>query len=332
MILEPLIPPVVTVLLFAVVVFFVVRGFIRSTDVGQRVLWVVRLFLVAACAVLLLGPAVPGQYARVAASSVDVLLVVDTTSSIVAEDYPGYETRLDGVRADAEKLIDAYPGARFALITFDGEAILRMPFTNDTSALDSALQVLRPEFTMYSSGSSISIANKLVMNTLRAAAEVDGDRARMVFYFGDGEQTSNTKPATFSESQPYVDGGAVLGYGTASGGPMKERMSYTTGTDRYIQYQGSNALSVIDEANLQKIASELGVTYIHRDGGVFNPPAAPTTTIDYTSTSSTQVAGSLSWTIAIVVAALLAFEIARATMRIVQLRSLAAPARKRGDR
>lgn len=331
MIFEPLISPIITVLLFGVVAFFVVRGFIRSTDWGQRTLWIVRLFLVAACAVLLLGPAVPGQYARVAASSVDVLLVVDTTSSIVAEDYNGNQPRLDGVRADAEALIDAYPGARFGLISFDGDAVLRMPFTNDTAALDSALQVLRPEFTMYSSGSSISIANKLIMNTLRAAAEVDGERARMVFYFGDGEQTSSKAPESFSEAKPYVDGGAVLGYGTTAGGPMKERTSYTSGTDRYIQYQGSNALSVIDEANLQKIADELGVQYIHRDGGAFSPPPAPSTTIDYTSTSTTQIAGSLSWTIAIIVAALLAFEIVRATMRIVQLRSLAAP-RKRGAR
>ncbi len=327
MIFEPLIPPIITLAIFGVVAYFVVRGFRQSEDWGRRTLWIVRFVLVGACAVLLLGPAVAGQYARVAATSVDVLLVVDTTSSIVAEDYDGTNPRLDGVRADVEAVVEAYPGARFALIAFDSAAVLRMPFTNDTAAVDSAMQVLQPEFRVYSSGSSISIANKLVQDTLRATAEVDGNRARMVFYFGDGEQTASSAPESFSEAQPYVDGGAVLGYGTATGGPMKDRTSYTQTQDRYIQYQGKDALSVIDEANLQQIAAELGITYEHRAGGTFVPPPAPSTTIDYSSTSSTQVAGSLAWTIAILVAALLAFEIARATMRIVQLRSLARPAR-----
>ena len=48
---------------------------------------------------------------------------------------------------DVDAIIAAYPGARFSLITFDAEPVLRLPLTTDTLALSSALQVLRPEVT-----------------------------------------------------------------------------------------------------------------------------------------------------------------------------------------
>src|SRR5690606_39283043 len=64
-------------------------------------------------------------------------------------------------------------------------------------------------------------------DTLRAATKSSPDRSRMVFYLGDGEQTSSGEPESFKGGAKYVDGGAVLGYGTAEGGPMKK----TTGRD-----------------------------------------------------------------------------------------------------
>lgn len=193
------------------------------------------------------------------------MLVVDTTASIVAEDWNGDEPRLDGVRADVQTIVDEYPGARFALITFDASADLRMPLTTDTTALVSSLEVLRPEVTSQSRGSSIGIANQLLTDTLSNAAEASPERSRMVFYFGDGEQTVTTAPEPFDGSEKFTDAGAVLGYGTAEGGPMKLTTGGVEGSSsEYIEYQGANALSVIDEANLEAIAAELGVEYQHR--------------------------------------------------------------------
>ena len=128
----------------------------------DRALWAMRLVTLLACFVLFLRPGIPGGATQTLATDTDIVLVVDTTASIVAEDWEGGAPRLDGVRQDVQAIVDEYPGARFALITFDASADLRMPLTTDTTALVSSLDVLRPEVTSQSRGSSIGIANQLL--------------------------------------------------------------------------------------------------------------------------------------------------------------------------
>jgi len=64
----------------------------------------------------------------------------------------------------------------------------------------------------------------------------------------------------------YVDGGAVLGYGTTSGGKMLIKDKYT-GNQEYLEdrsdYPYEVAISKIDENNLKKIASDMGIDYIN---------------------------------------------------------------------
>ncbi|WP_226533472.1 vWA domain-containing protein [Microbacterium paraoxydans] len=298
---------------------------------GRRALWAMRLVLVLACVAMLLRPGIPGGATQTLATDTDIVLVVDTTASIVAEDWGEGEPRLDGIREDVRALVEEYPGARFALITSDAAAELRMPLTTDTTSLLGSLDVLRPEVTSQSRGSSIGLAAPLLAETLASAAESSPDRSRMVFYLGDGEQTVDTPPEPFSGSEKYTDAGGVFGYGTAEGGPMR----ITTGDlsdsgTGYIQYQGSDALSVIDEGNLERIADQLGVDYQHRTAdGEPVLPEAPSTTTDYAESGEVGNVIELYWVAALVILLILGVELARATMLIAQLRRLRAPRESR---
>jgi Ca-activated chloride channel family protein len=104
-----------------------------------------------------------------------------------------------------------------------------------------------------------------------------------VFYLGDGEQTSAEAPAPMDLEDGLVAGGAVLGYGTAGGGRMRENTgeeyddgSTEAGDASYLRDSNGDgagyALSRIDESRLQQIAGQLGVPYVHRSAG---NPAAP---------------------------------------------------------
>ena len=106
-------------------------------------------------------------------------------------------------------------------------------------------------------------------------------------------------------------------------------MKLTTGSldpsegEGYIEYQGSNALSVIDEANLQTIAGELGVEYQHRTADSEPTlPEAPSTTVAYSESGEVGNVTELYWIAALVMAALLGVELARATMLVARLRRL----------
>jgi len=347
-IFQPVLNVFLLVLLFAPVAFLVVWMLVKSvrpastpassTGSGSGsagpIMWGLRLLMLLACFMMLLRPGIPGGATETLATDTDILIVVDTTASIVAEDWDGDGQRLDGVRADVQAIVDEYPGARFALISFDAAAELRLPLTTDATALISSLEVLRPEVTAQSRGSSIGIASAMVEETLQAAAESAPDRSRMVFYLGDGEQTVSTEPESFAASAEYTDGGAVLGYGTSEGGPMKVTsgsFASSGGDGEYIEYQGEQAMSVIDEVNLQTIADDLGVEYRLRSADAdIELPEAPTTTTTYTDPSTgSGIGGSvgnvieLYWIFALVIVLLLGVEIARATILIAQMRGLA---------
>lgn len=333
MIFQPVLNIFLLVLLCAPVAALAVLALVKAKGRG-RALWAMRLVLLLACFVLFLRPGIPGGATQTLATDTDIVLVVDTTASIVAEDWDGDQPRLDGVRADVQAIVDEYPGARFALITFDASADLRLPLTTDTTALVSSLDVLRPEVTSQSRGSSIGIANQLLADTLSNAAESSPDRSRMVFYFGDGEQTVTSAPEPFDGSEKLTDAGAVFGYGTAEGGPMK----LTTGSlgdssSEYIEYEGANALSVIDEKNLEAIAAELGVPYEHRTADAEPElPEAPSTTTSYAESGSVGSVTELYWIAALVIVALLGVELTRASMLVARLRLLRAPSAPHRER
>ncbi|GGC84310.1 hypothetical protein GCM10011512_08910 [Tersicoccus solisilvae] len=243
----------------------------RGTSLSRSWLW--RAGLVALVVAAAFRPGIPGAgTTQNASADLDVFFVVDTTASIVAEDYGGAKPRLDGVRQDAARLVAALPGARFSLITFDSSALTRLPLTGDATAVTTAMEVLRPEVTTYSRGSSVTVAAPLLTQQLERARAAHPERARVVFYFGDGEQTDGQAPTPFTVPSGAVNGGAVLGYGTAAGGRMKANEGYVAGERAdYVQDRSVtpavDAKSVIDEDRLRTVAGQLGVPYTHRSAG-----------------------------------------------------------------
>lgn len=277
MTLHPVLPAWILLPLVAAVVLFLCWQLIRARrrdprrEPGSARDWLLRGVLVLLVAGAALRPGIPGGSAEAAAADVNVFFVVDTTSSIAAEDYGDSLPRLEGVRADIRAIAEGLAGGRFSLLTFDTNAAVRMPLTTDTSALDTLVTVLDPQVAAYSKGSSVTVAAKLLDERLRAARDSHPERPRLVFYLGDGEQTSGKPPAPMRLDKGLVSGGAVLGYGTAAGGRMKENTGPGPDDAGYIPDRsggtGRDALSVIDEGQLRQIAADLGVPYVHRSAG-----------------------------------------------------------------
>lgn len=232
-----------------------------------RAVGLVVLVLLAA-----LRPGFPGGSTPQASSELNVFFVVDSTSSANAEDYGNGKPRLDGMKADINALALALPGARYSMITFDRAASVRLPLTTDAAALETMTEILTPEVSLYSHGSSVTVAAGLLKERLLAAQQAHPERPRLVFYLGDGEQTAAGKPEPFNLPDALVSGGAVLGYGTKAGGRMKEYFGYDAGQPaEYIQDYSSNqrtdAISRIDEQMLGTLAQQLSVPYVHRSAG-----------------------------------------------------------------
>jgi Ca-activated chloride channel family protein len=271
------------------------------------------LLLVAA------DPAIGGGRAAVKRSDANVLFVVDTTGSMAAQDYNGDEPRLDGVRHDIAALADEFSGAHFALVTFNSKTRVIVPWTTDRGALDSAVQLLRQEWTQYAQGTRLDEPLPTMRQLLPRSGP--GGGYDVVFFLSDGEQTEQPPPQSFERLDNAVAGGAVLGYGTSEGAKMHVYVGRDERPELYIHdYEtGADAVSRIDEANLAKVADEMGVVYVHRTapddvGGIADDAAGQVGTV-YAGERDT--VRRLYWLPAFGVIGLVLWQFARTTLEIV---------------
>jgi Ca-activated chloride channel family protein len=100
------------------------------------------------------------------------------------------------------------------------------------------------------------------MEALLLSSNKKENRKTIVFFISDGEVTNENMEMSYSEFAQFIDSGAVLGYGSAAGGKMKEYHSYV-----YDYETHDDAISRIDEDNLKRIADEMGVQYLNMNGG-----------------------------------------------------------------
>ena len=268
-------------------------AFSALADPGARASWWRRACLALVMVLILAGPAAAVTEST-QVSNVEIYLVVDRTGSMAAEDWAGGPaagggTRLDGVKSDLTAIRDAWPQARFCILALDGAAARELPLTSDLDAVTSWIGSLQQEITQRSQGSSLDGMLPLLVQTL--AKEKNPEDARLVYILSDGEATDDgrgagaagTAGATWAKAGELTDGGAVLGYGTASGGMMRSfDGSSTPGSGKYIldPDTGKPAVSVPDTRALASVAEALGVPYFQRTGGSDDVPTGDFTRQD----------------------------------------------------
>lgn len=243
------------VLLVAAIVLVVRNRRTRARTATLRRL-VLALLLVLIAARPLVGSSLSVTYE----AGVDVVILMDRTTSMAAEDYAGNQPRLDGAKHDLARVVSSVAGSRFAVVVFDNGARTALPYTTDASAVGSLIDAIGWRETTYGTGSDISVAVPLARELLERSRRERPDVGRYLVYVGDGEQTATTTPSSFAELAPLIDGGLVLGYGTAAGGPMKRY----EGSDDYVTLDGAVVRPKVGIANLRRISTELGVPFQHR--------------------------------------------------------------------
>lgn len=266
---HPAILAVVLLVLGTVCVLAILRS--RRDKDGQQMSWWRRLGMVVTVVLIGATPAVVDTSQEVT-SNVDIFIVVDKTGSMSANDYNGQERRLAGVSSDINSLVDAFPDARFSIITFDSLAYRELPLSSDTRAVRAWADTVDVERHYYSAGSSIARPADILENQLSRAAENSPENIRLVIFMSDGENTNGDASSVddsldaFGNSAQYVDAGAVFGYGTPEGATMTIVSRFTNVPDSFIldPATGEPAISRIDEANLQEVAGLLGIEYQHR--------------------------------------------------------------------
>ncbi|GAA2174555.1 VWA domain-containing protein [Agrococcus versicolor] len=280
---------------------------------GRRIHWIRRTLMAVLIVAMVARPGVPGGEVPTGSIDVDIFLVIDTSQSIAAEDWGQGEPRIEGIRDDVRDVAYAFAGSNISVITFDSEPELRVPLTDDGSAVIELVNALRPEIGFFSQGSSISAARDTLQQEIERAEAANPGSPTLVFYMGDGEQTAEAPPQSFDTVAPLVDAGFVLGYGTEQGGRMQESSFEQPTEPVYVQDPaGGDAVSRIDEGALEDIASQLGVSYLHRSADVALAPSLEAMTsqqgeVDLSEYEEARL--DLYWVLAVPLFLLLAWEL-----------------------
>lgn len=247
---DPVLPPLV--LVFAAVSLVVLRllSLRQAARAGRRVLlrWLPTtaaiLLVLLAAARPVTGSAAEPAPAQASQTGANVYFLVDRSADSAVTDFGG-APRMSGMRDDIEAVIDAHPGARFALISFAARPAIDWPLSADAWSLTPVVAALNP----YPGADSTEVNAAAAANVLRyqliSAGQQFPQAENLVYYLGSGAGQSTLPQGVFDT--PAVDGGAVLGYGS---GP------------------GANTL--------RDIAGQLGLPFVERAPGEPLPPTGGT--------------------------------------------------------
>ncbi|CAN5546018.1 hypothetical protein BH11ACT6_BH11ACT6_55430 [soil metagenome] len=148
-------------------------------------------------------------------SNLNVFFVVDRS----------VDSPVPAMRADLTALIDQYPDARFALISFATRATVDWPVSDDVWSLRSVVSGLSsyvaatPDQALQTN--AFAARDVLRAKVEAAATDYPGSR-NLVFYLGTGDPQSLVSRGSFDLPAATVAGGAVLGYGDMDEGRLAE--------------------------------------------------------------------------------------------------------------
>ncbi len=193
----------------------------------------------------------PGARDNVQRKGVDVVIAMDVSKSMLAEDIK--PNRLERARQLVYKLIDQLPNDRVGLVLFAGRAYLQMPLTTDHGAARMYIQQAGPEV--------VPTQGTIISEALRAGNSAFNSKERKfksIVLITDGEDHD---PQAVPLAQQLAEDGVMInsvGFGSAEGAPIMD-----PATNEYKKDEnGNTVISRLNETELQQLAGATRGIYV----------------------------------------------------------------------
>lgn len=229
------------------------HGVFAGAPRGKRwvATWIPRLRWMA-LALLILALAQPRTGVRrvpIAGDGIDITLVMDISSSMLAEDFQPLN-RMAVAKQKAKAFVQGRASDRIGVIAFAGEALTQVPLTVDYPVVLAAIDYLQPG--QLEDGTAIGTAIATAANRLRSGEQ----RTRVMLLLTDGENNRGAiDPRTAAQAASAV-GVRIYTIGVGSDGMAPTPVGRGLFGLRY-----ENRPVRIDEPLLQDIADETGGRY-----------------------------------------------------------------------
>jgi len=211
------------------------------------------LYIAAVVLVLvaLAGPRFGERTVELSASGVDVVILLDTSRSMLAEDIA--PSRFERAKLEASRLLERLQGHRLALVVFAGRAHVQCPLTMDYGAFSmflSSVQVGSVEL----GGTALASAIEKACNLFTA-----GERKyKALVVFSDGESHSGNLEVAAREAAKQGVVVHAVGVGTGKGAPLPVRSESGELKEYQKARDGSVVISRLNLTGLSRVADITG--------------------------------------------------------------------------
>ena len=221
---------------------------VRRTGRRRHALFTLRVIALGALIVAFSRPQTGVTSETVSAEGIDIVLAIDVSSSMLAEDLE--PNRLEAAKAVAADFVEGRGDDRIGLVVFAGEAFTQVPLTLDYSVVTDLLGQM--EVGMIEDGTAVGMGLATAVKRLQAS---DAE-SRVVVLLTDGRNnTGEIGPVTAGQMAQAL-GVRVYTIGAGGQGMARVPIVDQRGARRYATVEVD-----IDEASLQDVAQSTGGRY-----------------------------------------------------------------------
>jgi Ca-activated chloride channel family protein len=240
------------------------RGLGAAQRGGRWSAHLVPLLLLGALALAALAAARPqagSHETPVPARGIDVVIVLDVSQSMLADDTQ--PTRLGRAQEEIDALLARLSGDRVGLVVFAGSSFVRAPLTSDLRALREIVAGVDGERGLVAPGSDLGSAILAGRGLL-----VAGDApARVMLIVSDGEDHgAGVTPAVASARGAGIRI-FTAGIGTPEGAPVRDLDPVTGVAQVRFDASGAPIITRLDAEALRDIANRGGGRYVGLSAG-----------------------------------------------------------------
>ena len=196
----------------------------------------------------------PGVADRVNRKGVDVMVALDVSNSMMAEDIK--PNRLERAKQMVTKLMDKMDNDRIGLVLFAGRAYMQMPLTTDHGAAKMYIQNAGPD--------AVPVQGTVIGEALKISNSGFNSKERKfkaIVLISDGEDHD---PEALQMAKSLSQSGVMIntvGIGSPEGAPIIDYATNETRKDA----QGNTIITKLNETELQQLAQSTNGVYIRLD-------------------------------------------------------------------
>lgn len=223
----------------------------------KQVVWVGALVCVI---IALAGPQFGAKMAEVHRRGIDVIIAVDTSLSMLAEDM--MPNRMARAKAELAQLIRNLEGNRIGIIAFAGSSFVQCPLTLDNGAARMFLDFVRVGI-IPQQGTEIGTAIRLATKTF--ASNERKHKALVLLTDGEDHESAPEEAAQEAKKEGVVI--FTIGFGNAAGDVIPIKNAHGVVVDYKKDRQGKTIMSRLDPQVLERIAFATGGKYFQATTG-----------------------------------------------------------------